>query len=177
MHTCERGGKVINMKQPSTSSKENAEAAAEPTLPILVSACLLGERCRYDGKAQPCAAVIELAKRHPVVAVCPEQLGGLPTPRTPSEVQTDGRVVDAAGIDRTGAFQTGAREALRIAREHGCKQAILKENSPSCGVNRIYDGSFSGKLVVGNGVTAALLVNAGIEVLADTCLEKLPLLQ
>jgi uncharacterized protein YbbK (DUF523 family) len=102
-----------------------------------------------------------------LVPACPEQLGGLPTPRTPSEIQPDGRVVDAAGADRTREFEAGAREALRIARQHGCSRAVLKENSPSCGAHRVYDGTFSGRLVPGMGKTAALLAAAGIEVRSD----------
>ena len=136
--------------------------------PILVSACLLGTPCRYDGKAQPCQAVIELAQEYELVDVCPEQLGGLPTPRTPSEVQPDGRVINAAGDDNTRAFQSGARKALEIAREHACDQAILKENSPSCGVHRIYDGSFSGTLVPGMGITATLLAQNGIALASES---------
>ncbi len=135
---------------------------------ILVSACLLGTPCRYDGKSQPCQTVIELARECELVPVCPEQLGGLPTPRTPSEVQPDGRVLDAAGNDNTRAFQTGARKALEIAREHGCDRAILKENSPSCGVHRIYDGSFSGTLAPGMGKTAALLSQSGIALASES---------
>lgn len=135
--------------------------------PVLVSACLLGEPCRYDGKAQPCDAVIEMAETRELVPVCPEAAGGLPAPRAPSEIQPDGRVVDAEGIDRTAAFEAGARETLRIAIAHGCKQAILKENSPSCGVRAIYDGTFSGKLVPGKGKTAALLEEADIGVHSD----------
>lgn len=135
--------------------------------PILVSACLLGEPCRYDANALPCKTVIKLAQTRKVVPVCPEQLGNLPTPRTPSELQPDGHVLDAEGIDRTAAFEAGARETLRIAREHGCTQAILKENSPSCGVHRIYDGTFSGTLVAGQGKTAALLAAAGIETVSE----------
>ena len=146
------------------NSSDDCRKTSEP---VLISACLLGEPCRYDGKAQPCEAVIEMAKARAVVPVCPEVIGGLPTPRSPSEIQADGRVVDMEGIDRTAAFEAGAREALRIAREHGCKRAILKENSPSCGLNRIYDGSFSGTRIPGKGKTAALLIAAGIEVLSD----------
>ena len=138
--------------------------AGEPDSPILVSACLLGEPCRYDGKAQPCPAVIEMAQDHELVTVCPEQLGGLPTPRTPSEIQAGGRVINTLGEDNTAAFEAGAHEALRIARERGCKRAILKENSPSCGVHRVYDGTFTGMLVPGSGKTAALLSEAGIMV-------------
>ena len=144
------------------TAAEGATAA-----PILVSACLLGEPCRYDGKSQPCEALIGLVAARELVPVCPEQLGGLPTPRTPSEIQADGRVLDAAGQDRTAAFEAGAREALLIARERGCAQAILKENSPSCGARHVYDGTFSGTLVPGMGKTAALLAEAGIEVLSE----------
>ena len=130
--------------------------------PILASACLLGEPCRYDGKAQPCAAVQALGDKRELVPVCPEQLGGLPTPRTPSEIQPDGRVVDRDGIDRSEEFRKGAREALRIAREHGCTCAVLKSRSPSCGVRNIYDGTFTGTTVTGRGVTATMLGNAGL---------------
>ena len=139
---------------------------------ILVSACLLGEACRYDGKPSPCAAAIALAETRNLIPVCPEQLGGLPTPRMPSEIQPDGRVVDAAGIDRTAAFEAGALEALRIAREHGCTQAVLKANSPSCGTRHIYDGTFSGTLVPGRGKTAALFEDSGIEVLSEADLRE-----
>ena len=141
--------------------------AVDPASPIAVSACLLGEHCRYDGRSQPCAAVVELGKSHEVVPLCPEALGGLPTPRTPSEIQAGGRVVDAAGIDRTAAFETGAHKALRIAQERGCHQAILKENSPSCGPHRIYDGTFSGTLVPGKGKTAALFMRAGFDTFSE----------
>ncbi|MBR0406390.1 MAG: DUF523 domain-containing protein [Eggerthellaceae bacterium] len=136
--------------------------------PVLVSACLLGTACRYDGASMPCPAVIELADTLDLVPICPEQLGGLPTPRTPSEIQPDGRVTDRAGEDRTAAFASGADETLHIAREHGCRIGILKSRSPSCGVRRIYDGTFSGKLVPGQGVTASLLADAGITLLDET---------
>ena len=135
---------------------------------LLVSACLLGEPCRYDGKAVPCQAVIELGEEFELMPVCPEQLGGLPTPRTPSEVQPDGRVVDREGVDRTAAFRAGAEAALAIAREYGCQRAILKENSPSCGSTYVYDGSFSGALVPGVGVAASLLRDAGLEVRSES---------
>ena len=136
--------------------------------PILVSACLLGDACRYDGASVPCSEVMSLAGSHELVPACPEQLGGLPTPRTPSEIQSDGRVVDRNGIDRTAAFAIGACEALRIAREHGCMQAILKSRSPSCGVRQVYDGAFAGTVVPGRGVTAAALADAGIELFDET---------
>ena len=133
---------------------------------VLVSACLAGERCRYDGACKPHPAVVALVESSEAVTVCPEVLGGLPTPRTPSEIQPDGRVVDAAGTDRTAVFEAGAREALRIAQEHGCTRAILKQNSPSCGTQLVYDGTFSGTLVPGRGKTAALLSEAGIDVIS-----------
>ena len=136
--------------------------------PVLVSACLLGTACRYDGASMPCPTVIGLADTLDLIPVCPEQLGGLPTPRTPSEIQPDGHVVDRAGEYRTAAFVAGAHEALRIAREQGCNIGILKSRSPSCGVRQIYDGTFSGKLIPGQGVTAFLLADAGITLLDET---------
>ena len=137
----------------------------KPTL--LVSACLLGKPCRYDAKSAPCQAVLGLAKTYELVPVCPEQLGGLPTPRTPSEIQPDGRIVDRAGTDRTDAFLRGAHATARIARERACEKAVLKSKSPSCGVREVYDGTFSGALVPGSGVTAELLSRAGLEILDE----------
>ena len=166
---------------------------------IAVSACLLGEPCRYDGRAKPCAAVQGLASRgHELVPVCPEVAGGLPTPRTPCEIvrapwmgadeQRDSRIasagrdenatkaervdrswkiVDANGIDRTAAYERGARIELSRAREAGCKLAILKAKSPSCGVREVYDGTFSGTLVSGQGIAAALFREAGIVVIDE----------
>ena len=135
--------------------------------PVLVSACLLGEPCRYDAKSAPCDAVLAFLHDRPAVPICPEQFGGLPTPRTPSERQRDGRVIDAEGIDRTEEFTMGATIVLELARNLGCKQALLKEKSPSCGVHLIYDGTFSRTLVEGKGVTAAALEMVGVEVLSD----------
>ena len=129
-----------------------------------MSACLLGEPCRYDGKARPCEAAKALAGRYELVPVCPEQLGGLPTPRTPSEIQRDGRVVDCMGHDRTDAFLDGARAVLAIAQERGCDRAVLKSRSPSCGVHEVYDGSFEGVVVPGRGIAADMLAKAGIEI-------------
>lgn len=131
---------------------------------VLISACLLGEACRYDGKSVPCEAAIALAESCELVPVCPERLGGLPTPRTPSEIQPDGRVLDRVGVDRTDAFRAGAQAALAIARERGCTRAILKANSPSCGPHAIYDGTFSGTVIAGSGVAASLLRDAGLAV-------------
>lgn len=133
---------------------------------VLVSACLAGERCRYDGGSNPVDAVVEMARRGEVVAVCPEVLGGLPTPRVPSELR-DGRVVNAEGADVTDAFVRGAARAREIAREHGCRTAILKSRSPSCGCGAVYDGSFQGRLREGNGVFADLLMADGMSVMTE----------
>ncbi|NLI53729.1 MAG: DUF523 domain-containing protein [Clostridiales bacterium] len=134
--------------------------------PVLVSACLLGLCCRYDGKAQANERVLALAASRPAIPVCPEQLGGLATPRSPAE-RSEARVVTRGGEDVTEAFARGARESLRLARLFGCRAAVLKANSPSCGSGQIYDGSFSGRLVPGDGLTAALLKENGIAVFTE----------
>lgn len=139
---------------------------------ILVSACLLGCACRYDGQSKPYPLAQELAKRGLAVPVCPEQLGGLPTPRNPSERRGE-RVVMNDGRDVTAEYRRGAEEALRLARLYGCTAAVLKEKSPSCGCGRVYDGTFSGTLTDGDGVTAALLKENGIKVYGESELEKL----
>ena len=139
---------------------------------VLISACLLGVRCRYDGKSVPQEAVCRLAEKYQLIPVCPEQLGGLSTPRAPSE-RRDGGVFTNAGLDVTEAYRRGAEEALRLAKLFGCKRAVLKERSPSCGSGRIYDGSFSGALTEGDGVTAALLKRNGIVVYGESALEAL----
>ena len=137
---------------------------------IAVSACLLGTPCRYDGAARPNAAVQELRKRHEIVPVCPESMGGLPIPRLPNEIAVgaDGtRVIDSAGVDNTAAFVAGAQAALERARRAGCAAAVLKSKSPSCGSVRIYDGTFTGMLTDGWGVAAALFRDAGIPVVDE----------
>lgn len=123
---------------------------------ILVSACLLGEKCRYDGNANPSEAVLSYVKDKEVITVCPEVLGGLDTPRTPCEM-IDGRIIDQDGNDKSAAFLLGAKVAFKIACEHHCTHAILKSRSPSCGCKDIYDGSFQRKLIKGSGVFATLL--------------------
>ena len=139
---------------------------------LLISACLLGCRCRYDGasKVHPLAA--ELAERHELVPVCPEQLGGLATPRPPAERRED-RVVTAAGADVTAQYRRGAEEALGLCRFFGCQAAVLKERSPSCGGGQIYDGTFTGTLTEGDGVTAELLRAAGVPVYGESQLPDL----
>lgn len=134
---------------------------------ILVSACLLGVRCRYDGKSKPHPAVERLMEQHTLIPVCGEILGGLPTPRVSAERQGE-RVVTADGRDVTAAYRRGAEEVLRLARRYGCKAAILKERSPSCGSGRIYDGTFTGTLTDGWGVTAELLRDHGICVIGES---------
>ncbi len=140
---------------------------------ILVSACLLGIGCRYDGKEKANDRVLKLLNDPDVVLipVCPEQLGGLPTPRIASERSGD-RVVNQAGEDVTAQYWKGAEAALKMAELYGCKKAILKERSPSCGCGAIYDGSFSRQTIPGNGVTAELLLNHGIVVLGESKLEE-----
>ena len=139
---------------------------------ILISACLLGAACRYDGRSKPHAEVLKLAERHQLVPLCPEQLGGLPTPRMPSERQGE-RVVTADGTDVTEQYQRGAEEALRLCRLLGCDVAVLKERSPSCGKERIYDGTFSGTLADGWGVTAELLRQNGVPVYGESEIEEI----
>lgn len=139
---------------------------------VLVSMCLLGVNCRYNGIPKGCEAVVKLLDREDItlVPVCPEQLGGLPTPRTPSE-RNGNRVVSSEGEERTEAFFRGAEETLNIAKLYGCEAAILKERSPSCGNKEVYDGSFSGMLVQGEGVTAELLRKNGMKVFGESELE------
>lgn len=131
---------------------------------MIVSACLAGLPCRYDGKARPCAEVMELVRAGKAIPLCPEQLGGLPTPRPPCEL-LDGRVMDAQGTDRTQEYRRGAEAVLTAARMYGATQALLQKRSPSCGSGWIYDGTFSKKLVQGDGITARLLAENGIQVI------------
>ncbi len=139
---------------------------------ILVSACLLGVCCRYDGQSKACPAVLELLKDHELIPVCPEQLGGLPTPRPPAEIQGDG-VINREGIDVTAQYKKGAEEAARLYQLLRCDCAVLKARSPSCGCGEIYDGSFSGALISGNGITAQALNRLGIRVLTEETLNSL----
>ena len=133
---------------------------------LLVSACLLGVMCRYDGQSRPDQNVLGLLKNHVLVPVCPEQLGGLSTPRCPCEIQGD-RVMSRDGDDRTAEYEKGALEALRLCRLFSCEAAVLKAKSPSCGLGCVYDGTFSGTLRPGDGVTAGLLKNSGVPVYTE----------
>ena len=141
---------------------------------ILVSACLLGICCRYDGRGNPNEAVISLLKHDDItlIPVCPEQLGGLSTPRIPSERRGE-FVINRAGEDVTLQFIRGAEAALNVAKLCGCTTAILKERSPSCGCGKIYDGSFSGTLIDGDGVTAELLRREGIAVFGESRIDEI----
>lgn len=139
---------------------------------ILISACLLGLPCRYDGKSKPCGGIADLQKRHTLVPFCPECMGGLPTPREPAEIVGD-RVVNKAGRDVTEEYTRGARGALELCRMYGCACAVLKEKSPSCGCGQIYDGSFTGTLTDGNGITAKLLLENGIPVYGENEIPRL----
>ncbi len=134
---------------------------------ILVSACLLGLRVRYDGKSKPCEAVVRLMEKHELIPVCAEVFGGLPTPRVPAERVND-RVLTREGKDVTEEYARGAEAILRLAKLYGCSLAILKEKSPSCGHGRIYDGSFTRTLTDGDGVLAGLLIGAGLRVVGES---------
>lgn len=139
---------------------------------LLVSACLLGRRCRYDGGDNYDPAVEALGDRYELIPVCPEQLGGLPTPRTPAE-RAGERVLARDGTDVTAAFRAGAERALETALSQGASRALLKERSPSCGSGGVYDGTFTGRVVPGRGVTAELLAERGVAVLGESRLEEL----
>ena len=139
---------------------------------LLISACLLGCRCRYDGAARPLEGLGELLERHTLVPVCPEQLGGLATPRPPAERRGD-RVLTREGADVTAQYHRGAEEALRLCRLFGCQAALLKERSPSCGSGQVYDGTFTGALTAGDGVAAELLKARGIPVYGESRMEEL----
>lgn len=147
---------------------------------ILVSACLLGIDCKYNGSNNDNIKVKEYLKNKEFIIVCPEQLGGLTTPRDPSEiVKFDNseimdkayKVISNKNIDVTKNFIKGANETLKIAQIYNCKEAILKDGSPSCGSNFIYDGSFTGNKIKGEGLTAKLLRDNNIKVISENELE------
>jgi uncharacterized protein YbbK (DUF523 family) len=151
-------------------------AARSERPPLIVSACLVGLRTRLDGRARSFPHVLALASRYCLIPVCPEQLGGSPTPRPPAEIfqgagedVLDGRarVVTAEGDDLTDVHLRGATEVLGVARLSGATAALLKARSPSCGVGTTYDGTFSHRLRPGSGVTAALLAREGLELFTE----------
>lgn len=142
----------------------------------LCSACLLGIKCRWNGKRKPSKKVINLAKKEILIPVCPEQLGGLSTPRAPQEIQgcsgekvLDGKckVRNKEGKNVTKEFIKGAKEVLKIAKLYGAKEFIGKSKSPSCGYGKTYDGTFTGKLIKGNGVTTAFFKRNGVKVITE----------
>ena len=139
---------------------------------ILVSSCLLGVECRYKGDACPCQKLIDLGKDHTLIPVCPEQAGGLPTPRTPSERVGD-KVIMRDGTDVTAEYKKGAQTALYLAKTLNADFAILKANSHSCGKGIIYDGTVTGGKCEGNGVTAELLLNNGIPVYTEDEIDQI----
>ncbi len=139
---------------------------------VMVSACLLGENCKYSGGNNRSERLLSLLAGHAVIPVCPEVLGGLPVPRIPAEI-VDGIVTSREGISVDAEFRRGAAAALDIAKSENVDLIVLQPRSPSCGVGMIYDGSFSGKLIPGNGIFAALAVDAGFRVKnADDIVEK-----
>jgi len=139
---------------------------------ILVSACLIGERCRYDGKTKINEDVLKLREKYNLIAFCPECAGGLSVPRLPSERCGD-KVINEIGEDVTRNFTDWAEKALEVALENNCRKAVLKERSPSCGSGEIYDGSFRKILKNGDGVTSELLKKHGIKVFGESETEEI----
>ena len=140
---------------------------------LLISACLLGVPCRYDGQSKPYPGIVEmLSERYELIPVCPEIYGGLSTPRTPSE-RVGSRVMMRDGRDVTENYRKGAEATLALAVTLGARIALLKAKSPSCGKGKIYDGSFCANLVSGNGVTADLLITNGITVYTEDEIKQL----
>lgn len=148
---------------------------------ILVSACLFGVNCKYNGGDNKNKEVLKLIEKYQLIPICPEQLGGLSTPRHPAEIVSGdakdvlngkGKIENNCGEDVTEQFLKGAQESLKIAKLYGIKVAILKAKSPSCGCGVIYDGTFTGTLKKGNGVTAELFLQNGIEVYTENEIEK-----
>ncbi len=130
---------------------------------IMVSACLLGENCKYNGGNNRNEKLLGMLSGHEVIPVCPEVLGGLPVPRIPAEIQ-NGRVMNRKGEDVNDAFHSGAQKALEIAKQTNPGMIILQSRSPSCGVKEVYDGTFSGTLIPGQGIFAEMAQKAGFRV-------------
>jgi uncharacterized protein YbbK (DUF523 family) len=134
---------------------------------ILVSACLAGRACAYDGGARPDETILRLVAEGRAVLVCPEEEGGLPTPRPAAEIRSGGRVVTKDGEDVTAEYERGAEIAVARAQANGCTAAVLKARSPACGCGEVYDGTFTRTLATGDGVAAAALKRAGVEIFTD----------
>jgi len=134
---------------------------------ILISSCLLGEKCRYNATDSYCVDLEKYKNKHTFISVCPEILGGMNTPRDPAE-RKGNTVITKAGEDVTEFYRRGAIETLRIAKMYNCEIAIMKERSPSCGKDCVYDGNFTGNIIDGNGVTVDLLLQNGIKVFGES---------
>lgn len=139
---------------------------------ILVSACLLGIDCNYKDTNKKNDKVLSLINQHNLIPICPEQMGGMTTPRTPSEI-ISGKVLNKNGEDVTQNYQKGADMSLYLAKLYDVKYAILKANSPSCGYGKIYDGTFSGTLIDGNGICADILSKNGIKIFNENNIDLL----
>ena len=139
---------------------------------IIISACLLGEPCRYDGASKSAPLAYRLREKYNLIPVCPEVFGGLPTPRGPSEIVGE-RVVNKEGVDVTAQYRRGAETALSMAREGEVAFAVLKARSPSCGKGKTYDGTFTGTLTHRHGITVAMFLEAGIPVYTEDEIEGL----
>jgi uncharacterized protein YbbK (DUF523 family) len=133
---------------------------------IVVSACLAGVECRYNGSSYPIPRIIEMVKKGQAIPICPEILAGLPVPRPPAEQQA-GKIISSNGDNQTSDYVLGSTIALKIALLVNCEKAILKSNSPTCGCGFIYDGTFSGRLITGYGLFSKLLTENGIEVYTE----------
>ncbi|MBQ7241100.1 MAG: DUF523 domain-containing protein [Bacilli bacterium] len=133
---------------------------------VLVSACLLGLKVRFDGLSKENKEILDLINNFEFIPVCPEIMGGLSTPRVPSETR-DGKVFNKDGVDVTENYLRGAKETLRLCKIYNCDTVVLKSKSPSCGKGLVYDGTFSGNLVSGNGITTDYLLKNGIKVYSE----------
>jgi uncharacterized protein YbbK (DUF523 family) len=173
----DRGGTVAAVADGTGAPEADQGWSAQPRSTLLVSACLLGVPCTHDGGDELRAEVVALRDRHRLVPVCPETAGGLPTPRPYAErCAADGRVRTADGADVTDAYERGAAHAVRLAVSTGAAAAVLKARSPSCGCHEVYDGTFTRTRTTGEGVTAAALRRAGVQVLdeGDVAAGRLP---
>lgn len=147
---------------------------------IIVSACLCGENCKYNGGNNENEKVKNFIKDKEVIYVCPEQMGGLSTPRNPSEIIGSAKgvlkgidkIISNKGVDVSGEFISGAKQVLEIAKENKVSLAILKAKSPSCGKGLVYDGTFTGNKIIGNGITAQILMDYGVNVINEDELEN-----
>jgi len=177
VHHVERKGaegqpQAVLMERFADSQTEIYINGRKRNMNILVSACLLGVECRYDGRGVLMSQAEELLSRHHLIPVCPEIMGGLATPRTPAE-RVGAEVITRDGEDVTAAYEKGAGEVLKLAQLYGCQAAILKERSPSCGSGQVYDGTFTGTLMQGDGVCAACLKEHGIRVYGESQVGRL----